>query len=61
MLEHLRANGVSFSQRRASGQALLQVFFHDPIGIKIELHYAASEAEGQTGVVAGSDPGLSPV
>ena len=46
MLEHLRAERVPFSQRRANGQALFQVFFHDPNGIKIELNYAAAEAEG---------------
>jgi catechol 2,3-dioxygenase-like lactoylglutathione lyase family enzyme len=46
MLEHLRAQGVPFSQRRANGQALFQLFFHDPNGIKIELNYAAVEAEG---------------
>jgi catechol 2,3-dioxygenase-like lactoylglutathione lyase family enzyme len=44
MLEHLRAEGVPFTQRRANGQALLQVFFYDPNGIKIELNYAAEEA-----------------
>lgn len=46
MLEHLRAERVPFSQRRANGQALFQVFFYDPNGIKIELNYAAGEAEG---------------
>ena len=46
MLEHLRDERVLFSQRRANGQALFQLFFHDPNGIKIELNYAASEAEG---------------
>jgi hypothetical protein len=45
MLEHLRAEGVAFTQRRANGQALLQLFFYDPNGIKIELNYAADEAE----------------
>jgi len=45
-LEHLRALGVSFSQRRANGQALVQVFFLDPNGIKIELNFAADEAVG---------------
>ena len=44
MLEHLKKEGISFTQRRANGQALLQVFFHDPNGVKIELNYAASEA-----------------
>ena len=43
MLEHLRAERVPFSQRRANGQALFQLFFHDPNGIKIELNFAASE------------------
>ena len=46
MLEHLREQGVAFSQRRANGQALFQVFFQDPNGIKIELNFAAAEAEG---------------
>jgi catechol 2,3-dioxygenase-like lactoylglutathione lyase family enzyme len=46
MIEHLRAEGVQFSQRRANGQALFQLFFYDPNGIKIELNYAAGEAEG---------------
>jgi catechol 2,3-dioxygenase-like lactoylglutathione lyase family enzyme len=40
MLEHLRREGVEFTQRRANGQALQQVFFCDPNGIKIELNYA---------------------
>lgn len=46
MIKHLRAEGVQFSQRRANGQALFQLFFYDPNGIKIELNYAAEEAEG---------------
>jgi catechol 2,3-dioxygenase-like lactoylglutathione lyase family enzyme len=46
MLNHLRDERVPFSQRRANGQALFQLFFYDPNGIKIELNYAAAEAEG---------------
>src|SRR5215208_3222111 len=46
MLEHLKREKVPFSQRRANGQALFQLFLHDPNGIKIELNYAAQEAEG---------------
>ena len=46
MLEHLRSQRVAFSQRRANGQALFQLFLYDPNGIKIELNYAAQEAEG---------------
>jgi len=46
MLQHLRHERVSFTQRRANGQALFQLFLHDPNGIKIELNYSADEAEG---------------
>ena len=46
MIQHLRAEDVPFSQRRANGQALFQLFFHDPNGIKIELNFDAAEAEG---------------
>ena len=55
MLEHLRAEGVHFSRRRANGQALFQLFFHDPNGIKIELNYAAAEAEGIAPELMASD------
>jgi len=46
MLQHLKREKIRFTQRRASGQALFQLFFHDPNGIKIELNYDAAEAEG---------------
>ena len=46
MLRHLKSEGIQFSQRRANGQALFQLFFYDPNGIKIELNYAAEEAAG---------------
>ena len=46
MLQHLRSQNVQFSQRRANGQALFQLFLYDPNGIKIELNYASQEAEG---------------
>ena len=46
MLEHLKRDRVPFTQRRANGQALFQLFLYDPNGIKIELNYAAEEAEG---------------
>jgi catechol 2,3-dioxygenase-like lactoylglutathione lyase family enzyme len=46
MLEHLRKEKVPFTQRRANGQALFQIFMLDPNGIKVELNYAAHEAEG---------------
>jgi catechol 2,3-dioxygenase-like lactoylglutathione lyase family enzyme len=46
MLEHLKKEKISFTQRRANGQALFQLFLYDPNGIKIELNYAAGECEG---------------
>ncbi|MBW8904681.1 MAG: VOC family protein [Betaproteobacteria bacterium] len=55
MLEHLRREKVAFSQRRANGQALFQVFLYDPNGIKIELNYAAEEAEGIAPELMASD------
>jgi catechol 2,3-dioxygenase-like lactoylglutathione lyase family enzyme len=45
MLAHLEREKVPFTRRRASGQALFQVFFYDPNGIKIELNYDAAEAQ----------------
>lgn len=55
MLLHLRQQGISFTQRRANGQALFQLFFFDPNGIKIELNYAAAEAEGIAPELMASD------
>jgi catechol 2,3-dioxygenase-like lactoylglutathione lyase family enzyme len=48
MLVHLEKEGIAFTRRRANGQALFQLFFYDPNGIKIELNYDAAEAEGVT-------------
>jgi catechol 2,3-dioxygenase-like lactoylglutathione lyase family enzyme len=55
MLVHLRELGIAFTQRRANGQALFQVFFHDPNGIKIELNFDAAEAEGIAPELMASD------
>jgi catechol 2,3-dioxygenase-like lactoylglutathione lyase family enzyme len=55
MMEHLKAQGIEFRQRRANGQALFQLFFYDPNGIKIELNYAAAEAEGVAPELMASD------
>ena len=55
MLQHLRAEAVPFSQRRANGQALFQLFFYDPNGIKIELNYDAAKAEGIAPELMASD------
>jgi catechol 2,3-dioxygenase-like lactoylglutathione lyase family enzyme len=55
MLEHLRREKVPFTQRRANGQALFQLFLLDPNGVKIELNYAAQEAEGIAPELMASD------
>ena len=55
ILEHLRKEKIQFSQRRANGQALFQLFFHDPNGIKIELNFDAAEAEGIAPELMASD------
>ena len=55
MLEHLKKEKVPFSQRRANGQALFQLFFYDPNGVKIELNYDAAEAEGIAPELMASD------
>ncbi|MBV8031382.1 MAG: VOC family protein [Betaproteobacteria bacterium] len=46
MVRHLETEGISFTRRRANGQALIQLFFYDPNGIKIELNYDEDE-EGE--------------
>jgi catechol 2,3-dioxygenase-like lactoylglutathione lyase family enzyme len=55
MMEHLRREKIEFRQRRANGQALFQLFFYDPNGIKIELNYDAKEAEGIASELMASD------
>jgi catechol 2,3-dioxygenase-like lactoylglutathione lyase family enzyme len=55
MLQHLKKEKVGFTQRRANGQALFQLFFHDPNGIKIELNFDAAEAEGIAPELMASD------
>ena len=55
MMEHLKTQGIEFRQRRANGQALFQLFFYDPNGIKIELNYAAAEAESVAPELMASD------
>ena len=46
MVEHLEREKIAFTRRRANGQALFQLFFYDPNGIKIELNFDAAEADG---------------
>ncbi len=55
MIEHLRREKIDFRERRANGQALFQLFFHDPNGIKIELNFDGAEAEGIAPELMASD------
>jgi catechol 2,3-dioxygenase-like lactoylglutathione lyase family enzyme len=55
MMRHLQEEKIQFTQRRANGQALFQLFFYDPNGIKIELNYDAAEAEGIAPELMASD------
>ena len=55
MIGHLEKEKIAFSRRRANGQALFQLFFYDPNGIKIELNYDAAEADGVEAEVVASD------
>jgi len=55
MMAHLEKEGVPFTRRRANGQALFQVFFYDPNGIKIELNYDAAEAQGIAAELVAAD------
>jgi catechol 2,3-dioxygenase-like lactoylglutathione lyase family enzyme len=55
MMRHLQKEKIQFTQRRANGQALYQLFFYDPNGIKIELNYDAAEAEGIAPELMASD------
>jgi catechol 2,3-dioxygenase-like lactoylglutathione lyase family enzyme len=45
-MAHLRRHKVEFSERRANGQALYQLFMYDPNGIKVELNFDSAEAVG---------------
>jgi catechol 2,3-dioxygenase-like lactoylglutathione lyase family enzyme len=46
MIAHLTKLKVDFKQRQVDDQGLYQLFMFDPNGVKIELNYAAAEAEG---------------
>ena len=55
MLAHLKSLGVEFKQRQVNDQGLYQLFMFDPNGVKIELNYANSEAEGLQPELMASD------
>ena len=51
----LKAKGVEFTQRRVDDQGLFQLFMLDPNGVKVELNFAAEEAEGIAPELMASD------
>ncbi len=51
----MRREKIPFSQRRANGQALFQLFLYDPNGVKIELNFATQEAAGLEPELMASD------
>jgi catechol 2,3-dioxygenase-like lactoylglutathione lyase family enzyme len=55
MIDHLRRLGVGFKERQVDAQGLYQLFLFDPNGVKVELNFAASEAEGRRAEVMASD------
>src|SRR5260221_12499308 len=46
MLKHLKREKIPFTQRRANGEALFQLFLFDPNRGKIAVNYEAAEADG---------------
>ncbi len=54
-LERLRRHKVEFMERQVDDQGLYQLFLHDPNGIKVELNFAAAEAEGRRATVMAKD------
>jgi hypothetical protein len=55
MITHLNGLGVDFNERRVDEQGVYQLFLFDPNGVKIELNFAAAEAEGRKAAVMASD------
>lgn len=48
MMANLQNHGVKFHQRMVNDQGLFQLFMLDPNGVKVELNFANSEAQGIT-------------
>ena len=46
-IAHLNKGGIAFKERRVDDQALYQLFLIDPNGVKVELNFAAAEAEAR--------------
>ena len=59
-MTQLRADGIAFTERRASNQALYQLFMFDPNGIKVELNFDVAESV-EPGVTAESLERAAPI
>jgi len=46
MMAQLKRNNVDFTQRMVDAQGLYQLFLVDPNGVKVELNFANTEAQG---------------
>ena len=46
MMEHLQRHKIEFRQRMVSDQGLFQLFLLDPNGVKVELNFSNTEAQG---------------
>ena len=55
MMAHLDGLEVPYTRRQVDDQGLFQLFLLDPNGVKIELNYAAAEAEGIAPELMASD------
>jgi len=55
MLTHLDSKGVDYTKRQVDDQGLFQVFLMDPNDVKVELNFAAKEAQEITADVKAVD------
>ena len=55
MLTHLDSEGVDYTKRQVDDQGLFQVFLMDPNDVKVELNFAAKEAQDITADVKAVD------
>lgn len=46
MMEHLQRHKIEFRKRMVSDQGLFQLFLLDPNGVKVELNFSNTEAQG---------------
>lgn len=55
MVARLKNAGVEFNERQVDNEALYQLFLFDPNGVKVELNFAAAEAQGRRAAVTAAD------